>query len=137
MSSGSCERKLEIPFSVSRRSKSPASLGLRISSPTTMTFFPTKAMVAARLEATDVLPSPEVDDVKRMTFFPFSRMNGRFERMVRYTSIMTEFLFSCTTIVRSPCVSAFTNGMVPMTGMSVTLSRSSLFSIRYLKSSRI
>ena len=83
----------------------------------------------ARLEATKVLPSPEVEEVNMMTFSSFSNINCILVRMERKISSIWLFIFSCTTI--SPLVLAVSDdtAMSAMIGSVVSLATSSCPSI--------
>ena len=87
-----------MPRSRSLMSKRRPSAGLRMSRPSRMTFLPSSAKLMERLAALNVFPSPDVLDVKRITFCPSVIINWIFVRMERNISSIWLFLFSCTTM---------------------------------------
>ena len=94
-------RKEVIPFRCfCSRPKYPASFGLRISRPTITTRLPKRARLTPRLHETNVLPSPLIVEVIKMTLFSFfPKMNWRLVRILRNTSDIMLFSFSFTTMV--------------------------------------
>lgn len=75
------ERKPVIPFSLWCMRKTLFNPGLRMSSPTMMTFLPNNARLTARLDAMNVFPSPLMVEVTRITFLSGSpNMKSRLVR---------------------------------------------------------
>ena len=109
--------------------KSRPKAGLRISRPQRMTFLPRSANDTAKLAALKVLPSPEVLEVKRITFSsPFS-INCMLVRIERKISSIWLFLLACTTIPAESLTLSEATATSAMIGRSVRRARSSWPSI--------
>ena len=107
--------------------------GLRISNPRIMTFLPSSARLTARLEAMNVLPSPLMVEVTRITFLSGSpSMNNRLVRRLRNVSAMISLSFSRTAMVWVCPASGSVIGTSPMMGTLVSFSTSARPSIRKL-----
>ena len=104
---------------------SSARRGLRISKPTRTTFLPNSAKLTARLAATKVLPSPEVEEVNISTFSPGCSINCTLVRMERNISSIWLFVFSCTTMSARPLALSLATGMSAMMGRLVNAVTSS------------
>ena len=86
--------RLVIPCLWSLIPNCSAKRGRRMSRPTKITFLPRSPRLTERLEAVKVLPSPDVDEVKRTTFSPSCNMNWRLVRRARNISSIWLFWFS-------------------------------------------
>ena len=118
-----------IPRSRSLMLKSRPRAGLRMSRPQRTTFLPSSANDTPRLAALNVLPSPDVDDVKRMTFWSPVIMNWMFVRIERNISSIWLFLFSCTTMPADVFTLSLATATSATMGRSVRRSTSSCPSI--------
>lgn len=123
------ERKPVIPFSLWCMRKTLFNPGLRMSSPTMMTFLPNNARLTARLDAMNVFPSPLMVEVTRITFLSGSpNMKSRLVRRLRKVSAMMSLSFSRTAMAYFSSESF--KGTSPITGTRVSLSTSECPSMR-------
>ena len=106
-----------------------------MSRPTTMTFLPSRAREMATLEATNVLPSPEIEEVNIRTFSSFFSINWMLVRNPRKISSIRLLTFWWTTISALPLETSLATGMSAITGIWVSLTTSAWPSILYLKNS--
>ena len=113
-------------FTPKRRPKA----GLRMSRPQRMTFLPNKAKDTAKFAARKVLPSPDVDDVKRITFSLSFIMNWILVRMERNISSIWLFLLAWTTIPAESFALSLATGTSATIGNFVIRATSSCPSMR-------
>ena len=114
-----------IPSKRSAMLKSRPNAGLRMSRPQRTTFLPSRANDTARLAALKVFPSPEVLEVKRMTFWSPCSMNWMLVRMERNISSIWLFLLACTTMPAFCLTFSEATATSAIIGRSVRRARSS------------
>ena len=127
------DRYRVMPFSLCEMLNTLFKPGLRMSSPTMITFFPSRARLTARLDAINVFPSPLMVEVMRITFWSGSpNMNNRLVRMLRKVSAMMSLSFSRTAMACLFPVSDSVRGTSPIMGTVVSFSTSLRPSMRKL-----
>ena len=110
--------------------KSLPKAGLRISKPQRITFLPNRENDMAKLAATKVLPSPDIEEVNKMTCSFSFIMNCTFVRNERNISSIWLFLSACTTIPADDFTLSLATGMSATMGSIVMRATSSCPSIR-------